>query len=618
MSVLTAGDDRSNSLPIASPGAHHDGSGLYVPTQTPDLGDVVPIRVRVPRGTGVDSVFIRVVQDAEPMYVPAVPDGGDEYESWFTAELPVHNPITSYRVLIDRASAGYSWLNGTGEYFRDIADLHDFRLTVYPPGPDWALDSVVYQVFPDRFAKSDAVREKPPWALAAGWEDEVIHHGPDTPRQFFGGDLDGIRQHLDHLAELGANLLYLTPIFPAKSNHRYNASSFNHVDPLLGGDDGLIRLAQEVHRRGMRIVGDLTTNHSGDDHHWFTTALSDPQADERRFYYVADDGSYAAWLGHASLPKFDLESPELRDRMFGQQDSTVARWLRDPFDLDGWRIDVANMTGRYGQHDHANSVAREIRATMDAVRPDSVLLAEHCHDATGDLTGEGWQGTMNYAGFTRPVWSWLTSSDNGLGFLGMPVGVPRRPGLATMTTMRDFAASVPWKVACRNWNLLGSHDTPRIRTLTGSRELVAVAAGLQMTHIGSPMIFAGEELGFEGVDGEDSRRPIPWQRRDGWDNETFTVFKDLIALRQSHPALRRGGLRWMIATDDALGYLRETVDERILVVASRAPWSGALLPNWLCGDGTPQILYGASDLRVTGGALVVPGDGPFIGVWRLA
>ena len=225
---------------------------------------------------------------------------------------------------------------------------------------------------------------------------------------------------------------------------------------------------------------------------------------------------------------------------------------------------------------------------------------------------------MNYAGFTRPVWSWLTASDNGLGFLGMPVGVPRRPGMATMSTMRDFAASVPWKVACRNWNLLGSHDTPRIRTVTGSRELVTVGVGLLMTYVGSPMIFAGEELGYEGVDGEDSRRPIQWQRRAGWDDETFTVFKDLIAVRSAHPALRRGGLRWLIALDDALGYLRETENERILVVASRAPWSGALLPAALCGDSAPQTLYGGVDLRIACGAVVVPGEGPGIGIWRLA
>jgi alpha-glucosidase len=303
--------------------------------------------------------------------------------------------------------------------------------------------------------------------------------------------------------------------------------------------------------------------------------------------------------------------------MFGTGESVVARWLREPFDLDGWRIDVANMTGRYAQHDHANSVARQIRATMNTVRPDTVLLAEHCHDAGGDLAGDGWQGTMNYAGFTRPVWSWLTSSDNGLGFLGMPVGIPSRSGAATMATMRDFAASIPWKVTCQNWNLLSSHDTPRFRTVTGRRELVEVGLGLQMTYVGSPMIFAGEELGFEGVDGEDSRRPIPWHRRGDWDHRTLKMFQDVIAVRQAHPALRRGGLRWLIAADDALGYLRETAQERILVVVSRAPWSGAMLPAALIGSGAPENLPGRSELRMVSCTLVVPGDGPGVGIWRL-
>lgn len=597
---------------------HHDGSELYVPEQTPALGDMVPVRVRVPAGSAVDAVFVRVLRDAEPVFVPARPDGGTDEENWFTADVPVDNPVTSYRVLLDRRAAGYSWLNGTGEYHRDIADLHDFRLTIYPPGPNWALDSVVYQVFPDRFAASATARELPSWALPAQWDDEVVHVGPDTSRQYYGGDLDGIGQHLDHLTRLGANVLYLTPIFPARSNHRYNASSFAHVDPLLGGDEALVRLSRELHRRGLRIVGDLTTNHSGDDHPWFARALQNPEAPERGFYYVGDDGDYAAWLGHRSLPKFDLESPGLRAQMFGPADSIVARWLRSPFELDGWRIDVANMTGRHRQHDHANLVAREIRATMAAVRPESVLLAEHCHDASGDLVGDGWQGTMNYAGFTRPVWSWLTAPDNGLGFLGMPVGVPRRSGIATMTTMRDFAASVPWKVALRNWNLLSSHDTPRIRTVTGDPALVEVGVGLQMTYPGSPMIFAGEELGLEGVDGEHARTPMPWHRPELWDLATLRVFKHLIAVRQAHPALRRGGLRWLFAADDALGFLRETAEERLLVVASRAPWSGAVLPSALLGDGGPQALYGAGTLRTDRDGLLVPGDGPGVGIWRLA
>ena len=531
----------------------------------------------------------------------------------------MHNPVSSYRVLLSRGAAGYSWLNGTGEYSRDVPDQHDFRLTTYDPGPAWALDSVVYQVFPDRFARSAGAdaRRLPDWALPAAWDDEVIHDGPDTPRQVFGGDLDGIVDRLDHLVDLGATALYLTPIFPARSNHRYNASSFDHVDPVLGGDEALERLVKVAHDRGLHVIGDLTTNHSGDDHPWFQTALGDPGATERGFYYLRGDGSYATWLDHASLPKFDLESTELRERLFGRGDSVVARWLRPPFDLDGWRIDVANMTGRHGSFDHAVGVARELRATLDAVKPGSALLAEHCHDATGDLIGDGWQGTMNYAGFTRPLWSWLTASRNGLSFLGMPVGVPRRTGFDIVHSMRDFAASVPWKVACRHWNLLASHDTARFRTVTRDPALVRVGVGLQMTYVGAPMIFAGEELGLQGIDGEDARRPMPWRRPADWDSATLVAFRELIALRRRHSALRRGGLRWVIAADDAIGFLREDADEHLLVVLARGPWSGALLPAWLSAGERPAALYGAADLDITGGTIVVPGDGPSVGIWQL-
>ncbi len=182
--------------------------------------------------------------------------------------MPVHNPITNYRVLVDRGAAGSSWLNGTGEHFRDVTDQHDFRLTVHHPGPDWALDATVYQIFPDRFA-STGPKDLPEWALAAQWSDEVIHTGPRTPLQVFGGDLDGIVAHIDHVADLGATTVYLTPFFPARSNHRYNATSFDRVDPLLGGDEAFVRLSRAVHTRGMRLIGDLTSNHSGDDHEWF-------------------------------------------------------------------------------------------------------------------------------------------------------------------------------------------------------------------------------------------------------------------------------------------------------------------------------------------------------------
>jgi alpha-glucosidase len=616
-------------VPGGEPGPHHDGSSLYVGAQTPAFGDRVPVRVRVPRSAGVDTVWLRVVEDAEPRYLPATRSGSEDGEDWYTAEIRIHNPVTHYRALLDRGPAGYTWLNGTGEHSREVADRHDFRLTTFDPGPDWGPDAVVYQIFPDRFGRSrDAQHREPPgWAVPADWDDPVIHVGPDTPRQFYGGDLDGIVDHLDHLRDLGATAIYLTPIYPARSNHRYNATSFDGVDPLLGGDAALARLSAAAHAWGLQVIGDFTTNHSGDDHAWFTAARAG--GPERGYYYFDDrdsqedgvgfdgHGTYVSWMDHPSLPKFNLESAELRDRLFGPDDSVVARWLRPPFDLDGWRIDVANMTGRYGPFDHGHDVARELRATLDAVRPGSALLAEHCHDYSADLIGDGWQGAMNYAGFTRPVWSFLTATNNGLGFLGMPQRIPRRGGADAVATMRDFLASTPWKVAVRHWNLLASHDTPRFRTVTGDPALVRLGIGLQMTYPGAPMIFAGEEWGLEAVDGEHSRTPMPWHRPDTWDRDTLNAFRELIALRRDHPALRTGGLRWVIQTDDAIGYLRETAQERLLVVVARAPWSGAALPGRLAA-GPPQTRYGGVDLIASEQLIAVPGDGPGVGVWQLA
>ena len=200
------------------------------------------------------------------------------------------------------------------------------------------------------------------------------------------------------------NVLYLTPVFPAGSNHRYNASTFAAVDPLLGGNDALVRLAGAVSELGMRIIGDLTTNHSGDGHPWFRAVMGDPSAAERSFYYVGADGRYASWLGHKSLLRFDLYSAKLRERMFGTADSVISRWLGEPFNLDGCRLDLANRTGRQGVQGDGAAVAKHIRDTLKVVRPQSVLMAEHTNDFTGDLRGDGWQSSMNYAGFERPIW----------------------------------------------------------------------------------------------------------------------------------------------------------------------------------------------------------------------
>ena len=607
---------------------HHDGSALYVEPGPYRIGDVVPVRFRVPAGLGESGLWVREVHDGEPHVVEARLDRSDEHERWYVAQVRVHNPVTPYRALVG-LRAGFAWLTGTGLHAREVEDAADFRLSVYPPAPPWTSDAVVYQVFPDRFARHPGTPwppdPVPAWAQPMAWDDAPAADGRSAGRQLYGGDLPGLAGRLDHLVRLGVDTVYRTPVFPGRSSHRYDATTFEHVDPLLGGDAAMAALSGVLHERGMRLIGDLTTNHTGREHEWFVRGRADRAADEARYYYWTDDEpGYVGWLGHPTLPKLSYRDPALLHRMAGGADSVVARWLAPPYRFDGWRIDVGNMTGRHGEDDFTPEVARAVRAAMSQVNPDTVLVAEHFFDAAADLRVGGWQAAMNYHGFARPAWEWLGDPASGLRADGLPVPLPHRPAAAMVAAMVDAAAAVPWTVVAHQWNLLGSHDTPRIRTLTGSAGLVEVGAGLLFTYPGTPMVFAGDEGGLTGLTGEHGRVPMPWDEIDAgggprWDAATFEVYRRLIAMRRGSRALREGGLRWAVVADDAVAYLRELPDERVLVLLARAPWAGARLPRQLLAPGAePEQLYGDGALGVGADALHLPGDGPGVQVWRLA
>ena len=196
---------------------HHDGSPLYVSDEAPGLGETVTVRVRTHAADTVDAVWLRTTYDAEPVFHPAT-STSDGDVVWWEAALPVHNPVTHYRFLLVRTDGSQQWLTGAGTVDHDVPDGNDFRLAAFPSAPDWGRDAVVYQVFPDRFARSAAAdeREVPDWALAAEWDDEVCFEGgdPRTPMQLYGGDLDGITEHLDHVEQVGADVVYTTPVFP--------------------------------------------------------------------------------------------------------------------------------------------------------------------------------------------------------------------------------------------------------------------------------------------------------------------------------------------------------------------------------------------------------------------
>ena len=586
---------------------HHDGSPLYLDTESPALDSTVGVRVRT-RAEDVAAVWLRTTYDAEPVFHEARPTR-DGDTTWWHADLLVHSPVTHYRFLLVLADGSQQWLTAAGLVDHDGPDTFDFRVSTHAPAPAWGREAVVYQVFPDRFARSTEAddRPTPAWAVPAGWDDEVVFEGSDprTPLQFFGGDLDGVTEHLDHVQATGATVLYTTPVFPGESNHRYNASTFDRVDDLLGGNAAYARLSDALHDRGMRLLGDLTSNHTGDTHEWFQQAQADPESPTRSWYCFGDDGSYETWMGHHTLPKLDHTSAEMRAAMVEGPDSVVARWMRKPIGLDGWRIDVANMTGRLGPVDVNHDVARAVRRTAEAERPDAWVIGEHNHDASSDLDGDGWHGTMNYSGFSWPVWSWLRDPDSPARAFGRPVPVARRGGPLVQRTLREWLARYGWRATCQSWNILGSHDSARIRTVTGSAVLHRVAAGLQFTLPGVPMLFAGDEIGLEGVLGEDSRRPMPWHRRELWDEQTLATYAALAAARADHPALVHGGLRWAHVDEDCLAFLREHPDGDVLVVARRA--SGEPLDLDLPRE--PELILSTEPDGST--------DGPSVTLWRV-
>lgn len=603
---------------------HHDGSSLYVGTAAPQLGETVTVWLRVPGAVRATAVHVRTTPDTEPDFQTACLDaertghavgGYGTNDQWWRTEIVVRNPITNYRFLVESELTEKFWVTATGLSSGDLPDTTDFRLVTAAAPPGWTDEAIVYEIFPDRFARSTAAGplepgELPQWATASEWDaDKVIPDGERTSGQVFGGDLDGIAEHLDHIAELGADTIYLRPVFPAQSCHRYDASSFDRVDDIVGGDVALERLSKTVHERGMRLIGDITTNHCGAGHEWFRTAQRDPDSPEHGMFYFDENGNYDSWYGVPSLPKLNWQNPLVIERMT----ETVSRWL--PL-YDGWRVDVANMTGRRGEVDVNHAVARELATQILDRQPQAMVIAEHNHDAGPDLDRGGWQGTMNYGGFTRPMWTWLRSADLDFeNFIGEPGGVPRRGGQDVVRTMRLFAARMSWRSLVHSWQLLDSFDVARMRTVTGSRAAHLVAVGLQATLPGTPMICAGSELGLQGRWGEDARTPMPWNRPQEIDQPTWDGFQALFTARRQEPTLHRGGLRWLHVDDDTMVFLRETAEESMLVAAHRAAAPAVELS--LDADLVP--FYQATAVGCDSGRVQLPATaGPLLQIWRVS
>ncbi|MCC7206708.1 MAG: maltodextrin glucosidase [Anaerolineae bacterium] len=582
-------------------GVHHDGSPLYVSNGLPRFGDHVEIRLRTPPHAPIRAIFLRTTPDGEAHHEPMHLFRQEGGVQWWKAELRVTMPAVHYRFKLLTDEGAYVY-NALGADRADGPDAADFKLVAGFQGAPWIEETVFYQIFPDRFRDGD-----PALTVRAGeysrrgfttqqrpWGAPPLPYREAGNLDFYGGDLPGIVEKLDYLADLGITALYLTPIFTAETNHRYDILDFHNVDPHLGGNAALADLSRALHERGMRLMLDVTLNHVGSRHPWFLAAQEDPNAPTAEFFtFDKHPDDYASWLGHKSLVKWNYRSQRLRDAMYRAPDSALRRWLREPYAIDGWRLDVYNMQARQGAHQLGDEVGRELRAAVKQDRPDAYILGEHFFDGTPALQGDQLDATMNYQGFTIPVWRWLSGRDSGWAS-----GVPQAdmyllPTDALVRQWARYLAATPWALARQQFSLLNSHDTARIlTTLDGNKALQKLAAVLLLSFPGAASVYYGEEIGMEGGHDPDCRRCMPWDEA-AWDHDLRAHYQRLIALRKTAPALREGGIQFLYADDGLLVYQRQSPTQRLVIIGYRGPGgrAEAAIPVWHAGlaDGAQLV-----------------------------
>lgn len=557
---------------------HHDGSPNYLSNLYPRLGQTVRLRLRTSSGGQNLRVFVRYFPDGEQSFIPMQPVAQTGPITWWEADLPIDEPIVHYRFVLETA-AGLWWYTAAGPAHYDPLDGTDFRIIADYEPVAWLKTAVCYQIFPDRFANGNPATDPQPDEFEyRGQRPRTLPWGqePDSDQFFalifYGGDLPGIQQRLDYLQALGINTIYLNPIFTAYSNHKYDVVDYEQVDPHLGGNEALIALRRALDERGMRYLLDIVPNHCGYWHPWFAQARADAAAPEAEFFtFNNHPDEYAAWLGVWSLPKLDYRSAELRQRIYGGENAVFRRWLRPPFSADGWRVDVANMLGRQGESQIGTEIARGIRQAVKESRPDAYLMGENFFDASPQLQGDQWDGVMNYSGFVQPLRHWLGGYEQGAHGLSTTITTPAPwPTAALVESWRSRMAAIPWAIVLQQYNLLGSHDIPRLDTLLGGNEaLHRLAAIVQFAFPGVPGLYYGDEVGLPDTPGLGARGCMLWDER-GWQQDRLAFYRQLIAFRRQTAVLQTGGFQILAVEEDGFIFQREGGNGRVLVVANRS------------------------------------------------
>jgi cyclomaltodextrinase / maltogenic alpha-amylase / neopullulanase len=422
--------------------------------------------------------------------------------------------------------------------------------------PDWVKDAIFYQIFPDRFAKSTRV---PKSSNLEDWDSLPTPHG------YKGGDLYGVIEHLDHLEKLGVTAIYFCPVFQSGSNHRYHTHDYYNVDPMLGGNKALEDLIEAAHKKGMKVVLDGVFNHASRGFFQFHDILENGAQSAYldwfnvkgfplNAYDTKDPPNYDAWWGYPALPEFKTDTPAVREFLWGVSEYWIQKGI------DGWRLDVPNEIDD-------DAFWQEFRRRVKSINPDAYIVGEIWGDASRWLQGDQFDAVMNYV-FTTISYEFL-AAESIVPEIIAETGLKHFQTLDAPTfaqKLEELLKQHPTEITLAQLNLLGSHDTPRVTSVTGGdTSSVKLMTVLQMTLPGAPCVYYGDEIGLAGERDPDCRRGMPWDK-ETWNLELLDFTTAAIAVRNQVSALRQGSYKTLYAKDMTVVFERKLENSVAFVV----------------------------------------------------
>ena len=623
-----------------------DGTEGYVYPPEPKESELVTFRFRTAKDD-VDRVGLVTSADTYVMEKECTQGEFDYYT------FEVRLGAEPFRYCFEVQSGTEKYYYGRCGISREILEYYNFVVVPGFSTPDWAKGAVMYQIFTDRFYngdKSNDVETNEYYYIGdysrrvTNWDKYPANMGV---REFYGGDLQGVMDKLDYLQELGVEVVYFNPLFVSPSNHKYDIQDYDYIDPHYGKivDDGgevlpdgvtdnsqatkykkrttglknleasnelFIKLVEELHRRGMKVILDGVFNHCGSFNKWMDRErIYEGEKDYEPGAYISADSPYRSyfrffkegpenwpynanydgWWGHDTLPKLNYEdSVKLENYIL----YIGRKWVSPPYNVDGWRLDVAADLGRSNEYNH--EFWQKFRRAVKDANPNALILAEHYGDPSDWLKGDEWDTVMNYDAFMEPVTWFLTGMEKHSDeFQAEWYG----NGDKFFRTMEHNMSKFQRQSLDVAMNELSNHDHSRFLTRTNStvgriatkgakaanenveKCILREAVVMQMTWPGAPTVYYGDEAGMVGWTDPDNRRSYPWGKQD-W--ELIEFHKDMIRIHKKYECFRSGSYKSIASGSHWICYGRFNKKlQAVILINNRRETLTVDLPIWQIG-----------------------------------